>query len=112
MEIPLFCNISIERIKRLVNDRVLNTLNFTNFDTCVDCIKGKQTNKRNKGAQRSLKILEIIQSDICSRDMDSYDQNYFMSFINDYSGYMYLYLLNNKSEALDGFKVFKAEVKK
>jgi len=36
-------HISIERIKRLVNDRVLNTLDFTDFETCVDCIKGKLT---------------------------------------------------------------------
>ena len=42
------CHISIERIKRLVNNGVLNTLDFTDFDTCVDCIKGKQINKRNK----------------------------------------------------------------
>ena len=40
--------------------------------------------------------------------MDSYGQNYFIYFIDDYSRYMYLYLLNNKSEALDAFKVFKA----
>ena len=46
-------HISIERIKRLVNDEVLNTLDFIDFDTCMDCIKGKQTNKRNKVAQRS-----------------------------------------------------------
>ena len=34
-------HISIDKIKRLVNDRVLSTLDFTNFDTCVDYIKGK-----------------------------------------------------------------------
>ena len=32
-------HISIDRIKRLVNDRVLNTLDYTDFETCVDCIK-------------------------------------------------------------------------
>ena len=53
-------DISIDRIKRLVNDEVLSTLNFTNFDTCVDFIKGKQTNKSKKGAKRSSNILEII----------------------------------------------------
>ena len=31
-------HISIDRIKRLVNDGVLSTLDFTNFETCVDCI--------------------------------------------------------------------------
>ena len=36
---------SIERIKRLVKDGVLKTHDFTDFGTCVDCIKGMQTNK-------------------------------------------------------------------
>ena len=59
-------HISIDRIKRLVNDGILSTLDFTNFETCVDCIKGKQTNKSKIGATRSSAILEIIHTDICS----------------------------------------------
>ena len=65
-------HISIERTKRLVNDGVLSTLDFIDFDTCVDCIKGKQTNKSKKGAQRSSTILEIIYSDICCPDIYAY----------------------------------------
>ncbi|RVW36055.1 Copia protein, partial [Vitis vinifera] len=34
-------HISIDRIKRLVNDGVLSTLDFTDFETCVDCIKDR-----------------------------------------------------------------------
>jgi len=105
-------HISIERIKRLVNEGVLNTLNFIDFEIYVDCIKGKQTNKSKKGANRSLDILEIIHTDICSPDMDSHGQRYFISFIDDYSRYIYFYLLHKKSEALDAFKIFKAEVEK
>jgi len=105
-------HISIERIKRLVNEGILNTLDFTDFETCVDCIKGKQTNKSKKGANRSSGILEIIHTDICSPDMDSHGQKYFISFIDDYSRYMYLYMLHKKNEALDAFKIFKAEVEK
>ena len=44
--------------------------------------------------------------------MDSHGQKYFISFIDDYSRYMYLYMLHKKSEALDAFKIFKAEVEK
>uniref|UniRef100_A0A2N9IKJ5 Integrase catalytic domain-containing protein n=1 Tax=Fagus sylvatica TaxID=28930 RepID=A0A2N9IKJ5_FAGSY len=73
---------------------------------------GKQTNKSKKGANRSSDILEIIHTDICSLDMDSHGQKYFISFIDDYSRYMYLYMLYNKKEALDAFKIFKAEVEK
>ncbi|RVW95334.1 Retrovirus-related Pol polyprotein from transposon TNT 1-94 [Vitis vinifera] len=104
--------ISIDRIKRLVNGGVLSTLDFTDFETCVDCIKGKQTNKSKRGATRSSTILEIIHTDICSLDMDSHGKKYFISFIDDFSRYMYLYILHNKNEALDAFKVFKAEVEK
>ena len=65
-------HISIDIIKRLVNEGVLNTLDFTDFENCVDCIKGKQTNKSKKCANRSSDILDIIHTDICSPDMDSH----------------------------------------
>ena len=98
-----FGHISIDRIKRLVNDKVLSTLNFTDFGTCTDCIKGKQTNKSKKGVNSSSTILEIIHSDIYCRDMDTYGEKYFITFIDDYSRYMYLYMLHYKSEELEAF---------
>ncbi|RVW91499.1 Retrovirus-related Pol polyprotein from transposon TNT 1-94 [Vitis vinifera] len=72
--------------------------------------ESKPTSQR--GATRSSTILEIIHTDICSLDMDSHGQKYFISFIDDLSRYMYLYILRNKNEALEAFKVFKAEVEK
>lgn len=38
-------HILIDKIKRLVNERVLSTLDFADFKTCVNCIKGEQSNK-------------------------------------------------------------------
>ena len=104
-------HIFLDRIKRLVNDRVLSTLDYTDFETCVDCIKRKQTNKSKKVANRSSNILKsyiliyIIQTWICMV------RKYFVTFIGDYSRYMYVYLLHNKHEALDAFKVFKAKLR-
>jgi len=72
-------------LKRLVKDGVLNTLDFVDFKTCVDCIKGKQTNMSKKGASKSSSILEIIHNDICCPDMDANDQKYFITFIDHYS---------------------------
>ena len=61
-------HISIERIKRLVNEGVLSTLDFANFKTCVNCIKGKQTNKSKKGAKRSYRydsyIMFLVMVDV------------------------------------------------
>ncbi|CAJ2668438.1 unnamed protein product [Trifolium pratense] len=44
--------------------------------------------------------------------MDASSPKYFITFIDDFSRYMHLYLLNSKDEALKAFKVFKAEVEK
>jgi hypothetical protein len=92
-------HVSIEKIKRLVNDGVLKTLDFTNLGTCVDCIKGKQTTKTTKGAKRSFKILEIIHTDICGPFPTPClnGQRCFISFIDDHTRFIYLYLLNNKA---------------
>ena len=49
----------------LVNEGVLPPLDFTDFETCVECIKGKQTNKSSKGAKRSPGTLEIVHINIC-----------------------------------------------
>ena len=94
--------ISIDRIKRLVNDGVLSTLDYTDFEICVDCIKGKQTNKSKKNANRSSNILEIIHTDICCPDTDMPGQKYFITFIDDYSRYMYVYLLHNTGRRTPG----------
>ena len=50
-------HMSQERIKRLVDDGVLSTLDFTDYEICIDYIKGKQTNKLKKGAKRSSYML-------------------------------------------------------
>ena len=47
-------HITIQRIKRLVKEGVLSSLEFTDFETCLNCIKGKQTNKSKKGATRNI----------------------------------------------------------
>ena len=44
--------------------------------------------------------------------MDASSLKYFITFIDDYSRYMYFYLLRTKDEALDAFKICKAEVEK
>ena len=78
-------HISIERMKKSVNDRVLSTLDFADFETCVNCIKGKQTNKSKRGANRSTNLLEITHTDICCPNMDANGPKYIITFIDDYS---------------------------
>ena len=63
-------------------------------------------------ANRCGDVLELIHTDICGPfPTASWDgQQYFITFINDYSRYGYLYLIHEKSQSLDVFKNFKVEV--
>ena len=42
------------------------------------------------------------------KSVDGYDS--FITFTDDYSRFGYIYLIKERSEALDKFKIFKAEV--
>jgi len=80
----------------------------------VDYIKGKPTNKTNKCAKKSSKVLKITHIDICG-PFSAYCLNYhryFISFIDNHTRYMYLYLLFSKSRTLDAIKTYKKEIKR
>jgi len=58
-------HISKNKIERLVLSGILDSIDFTSFDVCVECIKGKQTKSKKLGAYRVTDILELIHTDIC-----------------------------------------------
>ncbi|KAJ0862094.1 putative RNA-directed DNA polymerase [Helianthus annuus] len=107
-------HISKERLNRLVKDEVLPPLDFSDFGTCVKCLKGKMTLANKKGATRSSNLLELIHTDISGpyQIAGITGHTSFITFIDDYSRYMYLYLIKEKSESLTTFKDYKAEVEK
>ena len=107
-------HISKERLQRLVKNEILPNLDFTDLGLCVDCIKGKQTKHNKKGATRSTQLLEIIHTDICGPfNTPSFGgEKYFITFIDDFSRYGYVYLLNKKSQAVNALEVFVKEVER
>ena len=58
-------HISNQCIQRLVLEGILDTLDFLDFQACIECIKGKQTNMRENNANRCNDVLELIHTDIC-----------------------------------------------
>ena len=107
-------HISRERLSRLVKNEVLPSLDFNDFGTCVKCLKGKMTSVNKKGATRSSNLLELIHTDISGPYSITgiTGHNSFITYIDDYSRYMYLYLIKEKSESLTTFKDYKTEVEK
>ena len=95
-----------------MSNGILDSLDFTNFTVCVECIKGKQIKNKRLGANKASKVLELIHTNICGPfPKASWNgQQYFISFIDNYSRYGYLYLIKEKSQSLDMFKAFKAEI--
>ncbi|RVW97032.1 Retrovirus-related Pol polyprotein from transposon TNT 1-94 [Vitis vinifera] len=82
------------------------------FGNGMSALRKKQTNMRKKNANRCSDVLELIHTDICGPfPTPSWnEQQYFITFIDDYSRYGYLYLIHEKSQSLDVFKNFKTEV--
>ena len=105
-------HVSKERLKLLVKNNILNELDFSDLHDCVECFKGKMTNKRKKTAVRSKELLELIHTDICGpfKHQTICGNVYFITFIDDFSKYGYVSLLSEKSQALAAFQIYKAEV--
>ena len=95
-----------------MSNGILDPFDFSDFDMCVNCIKGKQTNMRRFGANRSTYILELIHIDICGPFPTAAwnGQQYFITIIDDFSRYGCLYLIHEKSQSLDVFNSYKAKV--
>ena len=79
------------------------------------CLEGKMT-KRPFAAKgnRSKEVLELVHSNLCG-PMNIQVRGgfeYFITLINDYSRYEYIYLMRRKSECFEKFRVFKVEMKK
>lgn len=107
-------HISVERLKFLEKQSLLPSLDYTDMDICIECVKGKLTNTRKKGSTRSSNLLELIHTDISGpfRCPTICGNRYFITFIDDYSRYCHVYLIKEKSQSLEKFKIFRTEAEK
>ena len=106
-------HISKQMMERLIKDDILHNLDFSDFSTCVDCIKDKLTAKTRKGrTRRSQQVLELVHIDICGpfTPIAIRGYKYFITFIDDFSRYDHVELLAEKSESLSVFQAFKVNV--
>ena len=74
--------------------------------------KAKLTKTPSPRVERTNKPLDLIHTDLCDL---KYIQTrggkmYFVTFIDVYTKYCYVYLLHSKDETLEKFKEFKLEV--
>ena len=58
-------HISNQHIQRLVLEEIIDPLDLSDFQVCIECIKGKQTNVKKKDVNRCDNVLELTHTDIC-----------------------------------------------
>ena len=100
-------------MERLIKDEILSYLDFLDFDTCVDYIKGNLTAKvKNVKIDRCIKLFGVIHTNIYGPFTPPAmgGHKYFITFIDDYSCYDFFELIRDKSGSLEAFKAFKAKV--
>ena len=108
-------HINLDRINILVKDGPLRELNVGSLLVCESCLEGKMTKRPfSAKGERAKDPLELVHSDVCGplnvQARGGYE--YFVSFIDDYSRYDYVYLMQRKSETFAKFKEFLAEAEK
>ena len=105
-------HINLDIINRLVKDGPLRKLNVGSLPVCESCLEGKMTKRPfSVKGERFKEPLQLVHSDVCGplsvQARGGYE--YFVTFINDYSRYDYVYLMHTKSETYGKFKEFMAE---
>ena len=75
-------------------------------------LKGKACRKPFGMTKRAAQPIKLVHSDICGpmNKKARHGASYFLTLIDDYSRYGYVYLLSHRHEALDCFKRFMVEV--
>ncbi|GJZ44637.1 retrotransposon protein, putative, ty1-copia subclass [Tanacetum coccineum] len=106
-------HISKKRIEKLQQEGLLKSTDDESFDQCVSCLSGKMTRKSfPHRPERVTDLLGIIHTDVCGplRHVLRQGAIYFITFMDDYSRYGYVYLLKHKHEVFETVKMFKSEV--
>ncbi|GJU83818.1 retrovirus-related pol polyprotein from transposon TNT 1-94 [Tanacetum coccineum] len=102
---------NVKNIEKMKNNGLIKFQN-KDFEKCETCVKSKFVKKPFPTVKRETTLLELIHSDICELNgiLTRGGKRYFITFCDDSSRYLYVYLLRSKDEAFDSFKVYKAEV--
>ncbi|KAH9764272.1 hypothetical protein KPL70_001465 [Citrus sinensis] len=100
-------HISERGLKELSNQGLLGDDKVTSLEFCEKCVFGKATRlKFSSGRKETKQTLDYIHSDLWgpSQVPSLGGARYFVSFIDDYSRKVWIYVLKHKSEVLGKFK--------
>ena len=100
-------HMSEKGLKELSKQGLLGTDQISALEFCEKCVFGKATRQKfNPGKQETKNTLDYIHSDLWgpSQVPSHGGARYFITFINDFSRKVWVYVLKHKSEAFEKFK--------
>ena len=79
---------------------------------CKICIQAKITKKPFSKSDINFIMFELVHSDVCELNgvLTRGGKRYFITFIDDFSRFTYVYLTRNKDESFDMIKCYKTKV--
>ena len=106
-------HINLNRIQRLVKSGILISLILKDLPVCESCIECKMAKRPFTTKEyRTRECLGLVHIDVCE-PFNVYawgGYEYLITFTYDYSRFGYVYLMHRKSNTLDKFIEFKAEL--
>ena len=113
-------HLNVQSLKKLANEELVDGLNIDNIasdaDICESCIKGKlhRTPFPSTGGKRADAPLELVHTDVCGKinTRSLGGAEYFLTFIDDHTRYIWVYMLKYKSEVFKRFVEWKSMVER
>lgn len=109
-----FAHLGLKNLTLLSQNQMVNGMDdltkCKNYDhVCEPCILGKMTRlPYNRPRRRATRPLELVHTDVCGpiTPLTEEGYKYFLTFIDDYTHFVWVYLLSNKSEVFERFKEY------
>jgi DNA-directed RNA polymerase subunit N (RpoN/RPB10) len=113
-----FCHINGEGLRKLIREKLVDGIDINNFNKisfCEPCAHGK--NHRlpfpKKSLSRATEPLELIHSSVCKVSSPSLSgSNYFVTFTDDCTRYVWVYMIKTRDEVFVKFKEWKLLLEK
>ena len=114
-----FGHLGIQNLRKLANEKMVDGLDCnvtTDTDLCEPCIGGKHHKSPfpKSCSSHSKNPLNLVHSDVCGKmgEKSMGGAEYFLTFVDDKSHYVWVYPLKKKSDVFEKFKLWKKMAEK
>ena len=112
-------HLGTQNLQKLARDKLVDNFDFDaskDIDFCETCVEGKhhRSQFKSNGATRAKEPLGLVHSDVCGKigTRSLGGANYFLTFIDDKTHYVWVYVLKTKDEVFKYFLDWKTQAEK